>query len=171
MGILFRTPKILHIPNTYGDIKFKNSIFSSFYIKKYTIKEYTLFVFKKRPEIIKEFLKFNEEKKILYATCLIISEEGGVFCNKNYKPHKKIEKLIEENAINVIKENEIVLFISSPPTDYLYEKLLESSLTLHQSTIYGKYNPPRKISWFLILFLIINNLSFIFFLFVKLLNT
>ena len=111
---------------------------------------------KKNKDYIMKFYK--ERDYDLYGTCLIIGEEGGIYCHKYFKPNSKINELVLKNKFFAMRENGEVIFICSPPADHLYEKIQENSVEWIDYSMYGKYTPPKKIN--------IENVVIIFFILV-----
>ena len=156
--VQFSTTKVIHLHNhTKNKITFlkKNK---DYIMKFYKERDYDLRVMKKRPGVIREYLGWSLRKKILYGTCLIIGEEGGIYCHKYFKPNSKINELVLKNKFFAMRENGEVIFICSPPADHLYEKIQENSVEWIDYSMYGKYTPPKKIN--------IENVVIIFFILV-----
>ena len=166
--ISFGTTRFIHLPKNTS-VKFKKKDLK-IPVKFYTQRDYDLFVLKKRPGIILEYLSWSVDKKVFFATCLIISEEGGIFWDKDFKPNfEKIEKLIESNKLIAMKYesfdyNDKIIFICSPPTDHVYDKILEEkSINWVAHVNYGKYNlkkNDKKSNALIVLFILFITFSY-----------
>ena len=146
--VKFATNKTIHLPKIKkgrSPHHFNKKDIRVYPIKWYTDRDYDLWVLRKRPNIIREYFHWTRKKKILYATCLIIGEEGGIYWDYElYKPSIKSIELIDKHKLIGIKENENILFMCGPPEDYIYEKLQEDSMEWMEHVNYGKYTPPKK---------------------------
>ena len=172
--IHFATNKIIHLPRKYyrSAKYYRSSKYTKGFncqIRWYTEKEYHLRVLRKRPNILREYLRWPEKERILYASCIIIEEEGGMYWDASvYKPFKKIKELVAMHKLIGIRNSDGdgggVLFICGPPVDYIYEKIQEDTITWVDSDTYGKTRKIKKINMdllFVVLYLIFTIVGFI----------
>lgn len=127
----FTTPRMAHVFRR----KKAKTMFSQkkgeILVKSYTERDYDLYVYKRRKPMFQEYMKWDLESRILYATCLILGEEGGVFWTTDYTPFPHtLNELLMKNELVVGKHNERIVFICCPPMDYIYEKIHEDGVKL-----------------------------------------